>query len=86
MLQDNYRGNPITTILGKVLEQICLNEGGPDINKGISALQFSFTEARSPGMATLILSEAKVEAYVGTPTCADDVLLLTSNPHELQFM
>ena len=62
LLQDNYRGITISAILGKVLEKSCILIGGQDITKETSPLQCGFTEGRSPGMATLILSEAMAEA------------------------
>ncbi len=57
-LRENYRGISITSILGKLLEHLLLKMDGSVIEGGNSDLQFGFTSGCSPGMASLLLSEA----------------------------
>ena len=61
-LQDNYRGITITSVFCKVLELVVEREGGEDLNRDTSGLQCGFTAGRSPSMASLIVTEAIVEA------------------------
>ncbi len=55
---DSYRGITVTAILGKLFEYVILNR----ITISQSDLQFGFTKGLSPSMASLIVSEAKIEA------------------------
>ncbi|MES9882130.1 MAG: reverse transcriptase family protein [Sedimenticola sp.] len=55
---DNYRGITVTAVLGKLFEYVILER----ITITQSNLQFGFTKGLSPSMASLIVSEAKIEA------------------------
>ncbi len=62
-VMDNYRGITITSLFGKLLELICLEMGlEQGINDIANPMQCGFTRNRSPTMASLLISEAMVEA------------------------
>ena len=62
---DNYRGITVTATIGKVFEYALLDKL---IEKGLnseqSKLQVGFSEGLSPGLGSLLLSEASYDAYV----------------------
>jgi hypothetical protein len=60
--KDNYRGITISSVLGKVLEHILKSRWQP-LNEKQASLQFGFTQGRSPAMASLVISEADMEAF-----------------------
>ena len=60
LIQDHHRGIAIAPILGKVLEIVCMKSGYEQLPN--NDLQFGFTDARSPTMATLVVTEASVDA------------------------
>ena len=62
MLQTNYRGITVLSILGKVLERILLNRTKDRIELHQSTLQRGFTSGSSAINASLIISEAQNEA------------------------
>ena len=58
-IMDNYRGITIASILLKTIETLWISSGNEaKINNQISHLQFGFTNARSPSMASLLISES----------------------------
>ena len=60
---DNYRGITMASVILKVIEMMWLHNKNEDsINGKISQLQFGFTVNRSPTMASLLLTEAMLEA------------------------
>ena len=59
--KDNYRGITISSVMGKVLEHILKSRWQP-LSGELSSLQFGFTPGRSPSMASLLVSEADIEA------------------------
>ncbi len=61
MQMTNYRGISITVLLGKLLDTVQENRR-LDRGSNQSPLQFGFTSGLSPTMASLILSEAIVDA------------------------
>jgi hypothetical protein len=61
LIKDNYRGITISSIMGKVLEHILRSRWQP-LRDQQSHLQFGFTKGRSPAMASLLVSEADIEA------------------------
>ncbi len=58
LLRENFRGITITALLGKLIEHLLLEIGGPKLKAHISHLQFGFEKGKSPTMATLCLTEA----------------------------
>lgn len=58
---DNYRGITVSSIFGKLFEAALLNRIS-DANANQSELQYGFTKGLSPTMASLLVSEAIVDA------------------------
>ena len=58
---DNYRGITVTSVFGKLFETLLLTRM-TDLNHNQSDLQYGFTKGLTPTMASLILSEAEVDA------------------------
>lgn len=61
-LMDNYRGITVTSIFGKLIEAICLEQCKEQLDIRQSGLQFGFTQGRSPSMASLMVTEAIAES------------------------
>ena len=62
-LMDNYRGITMASVILKVMEMMWLQNNNEEcIDQDISDLQFGFTANRSPSMASLLLTEAILEA------------------------
>ena len=58
---ENYRGITISSVLGKLFETVILNRLH-QLNADQSQLQYGFTKGLSPSMASLLLSEAVLDA------------------------
>ena len=58
---DNYRGITVTSVFGKLFETLLLTRM-TDLNHNQSDLQYGFTKGLTPTMASLILSEAEMDA------------------------
>ena len=62
-IMDNYRGITIAGLLLKLLETLwAMTENESTIGSQISSLQFGFTRNRSPGMASLLVTESIANA------------------------
>ena len=61
-LFDNYRGITVTSIIGKLFEELLLLRLLEDVNVNQSDCQFGFTKDLNPLMSLVICSEAIVEA------------------------
>ena len=58
---ENYRGITISSVLGKLFETVILNRLH-QLNADQSQLQYGFTKGLSPSIASLLLSEAVLDA------------------------
>ena len=58
---ENYRGITISSVLGKLFETVILNRLH-QLNADQSQFQYGFTKGLSPSMASLLLSEAVLDA------------------------
>ena len=61
-LFDNYRGITVTSIIGKLFEELLLLRLLEHVNVNQSDCQFGFTKNINPLMSSVICSEAIVEA------------------------
>ena len=60
---DNHRGLTITAIPGKVLEHMLKLRYDKVLLQNQSSLQFGFTQGLTPGLASLLITEAAAEAH-----------------------
>lgn len=59
---ENHRGITITPTIVKILENILKERYNSHLLKSQSSLQFGFTKGVSPGIASILITEASVEA------------------------